>query len=147
MATTKNSIYRWDNRNQKIIEVVQTGLNNTSVAIVPNSDTLLVGTFSGMTYIHTMNPSMKEVVKEIPNLTTAVSGMCCSPSGDLVVAHSKWKKNGIRVIDMNRYGVVQGWPSVTTKLSFPSASSIAEDGKWIATGSTNGVVSIYNVVN
>ena len=144
-GVTKEAIYLWDQRKLRIKQVVRQGLGNTSVRACENNGLLAVGTRSGVTYLYSKTDLIGEIVREIDNLVTSVSGICASDDGNLLVPFSKWKRNACRLFDVRDMSILNSWPGLHTKLNYPTAAAFSHSAGYLAVGSANGQIGVYNL--
>lgn len=144
-GVTKEAIYLWDQRKLRIKQVVRQGLGNTAVRVCEKNNLLLVGTRSGVTYLHSKTDLIGEVVREVDNLVTSVTGICVSDDGNFFVPFSKWKRNACRLFDVRDMSVLNSWPGLHTKLNYPTAAAFSLSAGYLAVGSANGQIGVYSL--
>lgn len=142
---TKEAIYLWDQRKLRIKQVVRQGLGNCSVRACESNGVLAVGTQSGVTYLYSKHDLIGEVVREVDNLVTSVSGMCVSDDGNLIVPFSRWKRNACRIFDVRNMSVLSSWPGLHTKLNYPTGAAFSRSARYLAVGSANGHLSVFSL--
>ena len=79
-------------------------------------------------------------------MVTHITGMNSSKNSksDLLLAVSKWKANAARVIELGKGKSVGDWPSMKTKISFPTVGAFSESNL-MAVGSTNGFINTFKI--
>ena len=80
----------------------------------------------------------------VASLVTHVTDLKGSRSGDLLVECSKWKKNAIRLIDVNQGRIISGWPAVNTKIGLPTVSTFSPS-RHLCFGNSHGYLSFYGI--
>ena len=64
---------------------------------------------------------------------------------NMLLAASKWKTNSARIINATQGKVVGDWPTVKTKINFPSCANFNGNSDFMAIGSTNGFVNVFAI--
>ncbi len=83
-------------------------------------------------------------MKQIGNLTTAISGLEFNNSNEILVGFSKWKKSAIRIAHVPSFSVYSNWPNLKTNLNFITAAGVSSDSKYLVLGNDKANVYVYN---
>ena len=82
-------------------------------------------------------------IKRITNLSTKLSGILFHPKSEILAVASKWKKNGIRLINMNDFKVFQNFPKLQDALKYPTAVSFSKLGNYMCVANDEGNAFAY----
>ena len=79
------------------------------------------------------------------NLNTKISSLQFHPSSEILAISSKWKKNGIRMININDLKVFQNFPKLQDSLKYPTAVSFSKQGDYMCVGNDEGNAYLYEL--
>ena len=121
-------VFMWDLNMRKVVNCINdVGSNNSkSIDLSSNDAYLAVGSDQGHVNIYDVkqqnlqgkNNSKVELVKEVQNLTTSITGVQFNESNEILAIYSKWKRNAIRLMHLPTFTVFENWPNLRTNLSF-----------------------------
>ena len=79
------------------------------------------------------------------NLTTKISSLQFHPNSEILAVSSKWKKNGIRMINFSDFKVFQNFPKLQDSLKYPTAVSFSKLGNYMCVGNDEGNAYLYEL--
>ena len=110
-------VLEWDLRTMAVkdgfrdVGAYSTGL----ITVGPNGNYLATGQPSGIVNVYPWNATDNQVptktpLKQIQNLTTAITELKFDPSGRILMASSRWKRDSVKLIHLPSLTVFANWP-------------------------------------
>lgn len=121
---SESEIYQWELGSQKLFKRIQDEgcVKNTGLCVSPNGQYLASGCSSGVVNVYNIEKTLPDhPVKNILNLTTAITSMKMNSTSELMAISSKWKKNAVKLIHLPSLTTYSNFPSVRTNLKFATA--------------------------
>lgn len=149
-ASNSGKIYQWDLNKRAVYDCVRdvgaSVINCMDLSF--NDNYLAVGGLNGIVDLYDRDAKTlklnKNPLKEVQNLTTAITDLEFNKKGEIMVISSKWKKNAIRIFHLGSRTVFSNWPNLKTKLQFVTSLKLSENCKYMALGNDEGNVFLYN---
>jgi U3 small nucleolar RNA-associated protein 18 len=148
-------IYQWDLRqaNRCVSKTADEGnFNTTHMCMSADGSQLATGSHSGTVNIYKAESTGLQRVKQVMNLTTAVSDLKFDETGQLLAVCSKWKKNAVRLIHTGAggsYNVYQNFPAghAVGVLRYPLTMGFSCDSQYFAMGNDEGRAHLWHLSN
>eukprot|EP01017_Pseudomicrothorax_dubius_P042738 TRINITY_DN7018_c0_g1_i3.p1 TRINITY_DN7018_c0_g1~~TRINITY_DN7018_c0_g1_i3.p1 ORF type:complete len:384 (+),score=89.46 TRINITY_DN7018_c0_g1_i3:134-1285(+) len=141
------SICVWDINTRRMSSMFQDhgSYNTTCCDLSANGTYFATGSHSGVVNVYTRaRDGSTSHLKELGNLTTAVSSLSFNEANGMMVAFSKWKRNAVRLVHLPSTTVFSNWPNFKTNLGLIHSASFSSDNKYLALGNEEGSVFVYN---
>jgi len=123
------NIYQWDLRKRAIVDKMSDCASLKTTAIDCSKGFLATGNSTGLVnlYLNNGEKTQPQPVKVFDNLDTEISTLKIDTNSEMLFFASKWKKNAIRVANINNKKVYKNWPNFKTNLGFVNELAISKD--------------------
>lgn len=145
-AGDRGYVYIWDLRKRAVIEKFKDFGSQTTTAITTIGDFLLTGSKAGYVNMYQSPFNQKsEPIKRFENITTTITSLKASPDGTKVVFGSKWKKNSLKIANLQQKQVYRNWPNMKTVLGMITQTEFSIDGNYLVVGNEKGRIVVYKL--
>jgi U3 small nucleolar RNA-associated protein 18 len=144
----KGNVYVWDLRKRGIVERFKDhgATKTTSVQCVSNH--LFTGSKAGILNMFNFLGPMgerPEPIKSFDHLSTSISTVAGSPDGMRLLVASKWKKNALKMINLNNKNVYKNWPNFKTNIGIVTEARFSTKGNYVVLGNHAGRLMVYEI--
>lgn len=86
-----------------------------------------------------------ELIKTYKNLGTDITGLEFHHSGRALAFWSRWKKQAIRIAEIDEGKVVPNFPRIQDTLHFPMCAAFSHKGDLLGVGNDEGIAKFFKV--
>lgn len=143
-------IYQFDLNKRTLFNCVKdVGSSQTTSMNITNEESSLLATGSSMGIVNIYDIEGGNIkskpIKEVQNLTTAISHVEFNYSNEILLMISKWKKNAVKMLHLESKTVFSNWPNIKTQLQFVTTAKFSRNNKYLVFGNDEGNVLLYNL--
>lgn len=146
---SEGDLYEWDLRMRRCVRRFADEGSTQVTALSATESHLAVGSSSGVVNLYDRRGAkfMEGLPeKSLLNLTTSVDGVSFNSSSELLLMHSRWKKDALRLVHVASKTVYANWPNFKSHLMLPFCASFSGDSKYLCVGNEEGQVSLNKIV-
>jgi len=115
---------------------------STTSALAASGDLLAVGSESGVVNLYRDD---RDLVKAVMSLTTPVDGLTMHRDAGVLVLSSRFKKDSLRVLNLDTLALYANWPTPATPLHYVASTALSARGDFLGIGNDRGRVLLYKL--
>mmetsp|Transcript_9469 Transcript_9469/g.18261 ORF Transcript_9469/g.18261 Transcript_9469/m.18261 type:complete len:399 (+) Transcript_9469:2856-4052(+) len=146
---SEGDVYEWDLRTRRCVRRFADEGNTHVTALSATETHLATGSSSGVVNLYDRRASkFSEGLpeKSLLNLTTSVDGVSFNSSSELLLMHSRWKKDALRLVHVASRTTYANWPNFKSHLMLPFCASFSADSKYLCVGNEEGQVTLNKLI-
>jgi U3 small nucleolar RNA-associated protein 18 len=145
---SEGDVYEWDLRMRRCVRRFADEGSSHVTAMSATASHLACGSSSGVVNLYDRKGNkFAEGLpdKTLLNLTTSIDGVAFNASSELLVMHSRWKKDALRLVHVPSKTTYANWPNFKSHLMYPFCASFSEDSKYLSVGNEEGQAGLYKI--
>lgn len=150
-ASEGSTVRVWDVRRRCCVHAWQDrgGLRTTALAASADGELIAAGSDSGAVNIYkaaeVLSSSRPPPLKELLNLTSAVTTLAFNPTSECLTFASCYGKRAMRVAHVSSRSAFSNWPTAKSPLNYVQCAAFSPNSAHMAIGTDQGKVLLYQL--